>query len=535
MDFFITLAFIILAIIGIIPIIVGFRKLISENKIVNGVLLLVAGAIALSIAYDGLVAGSMLDQIGTSNNSVYSKLTPRGSKEGTLTISLDEWHGFKPVLDANRGIGISKKGSIYRQLGLDVDIVVINNDEEGLQALIDNKVVAIGQSVNELPYVQGRLEAEGISSKMVLFTDKSLGADAIVTTSSSISSIEDLVGQNVVVGRDSAGHVMLEYFMKVSSLSNEQINDIRRNMIYASSTEEAYDILAKGRCNVAALWEPLVTKAQIELDASIVISTKSGSNLMIDGILFREDYINKYPESVKKFIEGTLQAANELQLDFSYIREFEDYKDMEIEEMQLMQNSVQFTNFADNKQLFNEIAPVLYQEMAEVWQDDLLRVISKSGHLTAFDSSYLLEIEAAFQNDNTNQNTFSEKERELVKDQDALLSVQLNVEFEPGSANIQSESYKELNDFANTAKILSSTYIAIEGNSDSSGIRENNQALSEERARSVMLYLQAQGISSERFLKPIGNGDSKPIADNNTSEGRAKNRRTEVYFKAMER
>ncbi|MCL1914201.1 MAG: phosphate ABC transporter substrate-binding/OmpA family protein [Eubacteriaceae bacterium] len=535
MAFFITLAFIIIAIIGIIPMIVGLRRVIYENKMGSGALLMAIGAIALTIAYNGLVVGSRREPNGTNINDKDNNLAPGNPKEGTLTISLDEWHGFKPVLDANRGIGKSKEGSIYSQLGLDVDIVVINNDEEGLQALISNNVVAIGQSVNELPYVQGRLEAEGISSKMVLFTDRSLGADAIVTTSSGISSIEDLVGQSVVVGRDSAGHVMLEYFMKVSSLSNEQINEIRRNMIYASSTEEAYEILERGRCNVASLWEPLVTKAQTELDASIVVSTKSGSNLMIDGILFREDFANAYPQSVKMFIEGALRAANELEFDFTYIREFEDYEDMAIEEVQLMQDSVQFTNYADNKLLFDEIAPMLYQIMADVWQNDLLRTISKSGYFTAFDSSYLLELEEVFRNDSAKQSIFSEKERESVKDQDALLSVQLKVEFELNSSSIQPDSYFELNEFANTAKILSSTYIAIEGNSDSAGGVESNQILSEERARSVMLYLQAQGIDSDRFLEPIGNGDRKPIADNSTPEGRAMNRRTEAYFKAVER
>jgi outer membrane protein OmpA-like peptidoglycan-associated protein len=51
--------------------------------------------------------------------------------------------------------------------------------------------------------------------------------------------------------------------------------------------------------------------------------------------------------------------------------------------------------------------------------------------------------------------------------------------------------------------------------------------LSEERAKSVVSVLVAQGIDAKR-LNSIGHGQDKPIADNNTEDGKAKNRRVEL-------
>jgi OOP family OmpA-OmpF porin len=56
------------------------------------------------------------------------------------------------------------------------------------------------------------------------------------------------------------------------------------------------------------------------------------------------------------------------------------------------------------------------------------------------------------------------------------------------------------------------------------------QTLSEERAKSVVAAIVAQGIGIER-LSSSGYGQDKPIADNNSDEGRTKNRRVELVKK----
>ena len=71
--------------------------------------------------------------------------------------------------------------------------------------------------------------------------------------------------------------------------------------------------------------------------------------------------------------------------------------------------------------------------------------------------------------------------------------------------------------------------IRIEGHTDNVGRLEDNMALSNDRAFTVMQYLQDKGIKGAR-LSFKGLGPTKPKASNDTAEGRAENRRTEFVI-----
>jgi len=58
------------------------------------------------------------------------------------------------------------------------------------------------------------------------------------------------------------------------------------------------------------------------------------------------------------------------------------------------------------------------------------------------------------------------------------------------------------------------------------GNRNENQILSENRAKTVFQYLVEVGVPEDR-LSYRGFGPSKPVASNKTVKGRALNRRTE--------
>lgn len=73
----------------------------------------------------------------------------------------------------------------------------------------------------------------------------------------------------------------------------------------------------------------------------------------------------------------------------------------------------------------------------------------------------------------------------------------------------------------------------IIGHTDSTGQAEFNQALSEQRAQTVVGYLTSVGVEADR-LEAIGRGESEPLADNRTETGRAENRRVDFLVKKRE-
>jgi outer membrane protein OmpA-like peptidoglycan-associated protein len=101
------------------------------------------------------------------------------------------------------------------------------------------------------------------------------------------------------------------------------------------------------------------------------------------------------------------------------------------------------------------------------------------------------------------------------------------INFQRADATLDPKSKPTLNELAQIANQCPAFKISIEGHTDSEGIPERNNPLSERRAKAVSDYLTAAGVDASR-LTTIGYGAERPIAENETAAGRAKNRRIEI-------
>jgi outer membrane protein OmpA-like peptidoglycan-associated protein len=101
------------------------------------------------------------------------------------------------------------------------------------------------------------------------------------------------------------------------------------------------------------------------------------------------------------------------------------------------------------------------------------------------------------------------------------------IEFDTGKATLRPESEKVLGEVLSLLQAQPDWKMRIEGHTDSTGTKVGNQALSQQRAATVVAWLAQNGIPRAR-LTAAGLGDSKPIADNSTDQGRARNRRVEL-------
>lgn len=104
-----------------------------------------------------------------------------------------------------------------------------------------------------------------------------------------------------------------------------------------------------------------------------------------------------------------------------------------------------------------------------------------------------------------------------------------NVLFATASAELLPVSTPELDRLAGLLTENTRLSIQINGHTDNVGEEEDNQVLSEARAKAVYDYLLQVGIPAER-LAYQGFGESKPIKSNETAEGRQRNRRTEFIL-----
>lgn len=100
-----------------------------------------------------------------------------------------------------------------------------------------------------------------------------------------------------------------------------------------------------------------------------------------------------------------------------------------------------------------------------------------------------------------------------------------NVFFATASAELRPESKTELDALKKLLETYSEVRIQLSGHTDNVGGTEDNQALSEARAKAVRAYLIDGGIQADR-LEAKGYGETQPRYSNDSEAGRAGNRRT---------
>jgi outer membrane protein OmpA-like peptidoglycan-associated protein len=117
-----------------------------------------------------------------------------------------------------------------------------------------------------------------------------------------------------------------------------------------------------------------------------------------------------------------------------------------------------------------------------------------------------------------------------VSDLDDYKTVaEAGIYFDTGKANLDDAAKADLDMVAAATKGADGYLIEIAGYASSTGTKQLNQKLSEERAAAVANYLLQKGnIPMRRIVAPAGYGATHPAAQNTDAQGRALNRRVDV-------
>ena len=101
--------------------------------------------------------------------------------------------------------------------------------------------------------------------------------------------------------------------------------------------------------------------------------------------------------------------------------------------------------------------------------------------------------------------------------------------FESGSGTLDKSAGPIIDQIAEILKACGGIRLQIQGHTDSQGRESMNQALSQNRAQSVLAALRERRVLTGNF-EAAGFGESQPIADNETAEGREANRRIDFVI-----
>ena len=106
----------------------------------------------------------------------------------------------------------------------------------------------------------------------------------------------------------------------------------------------------------------------------------------------------------------------------------------------------------------------------------------------------------------------------------------LSINFETGKSDLSDDAKQQLTVLAQEAQGMKGSLIQVKGFASTSGGAQLNQQLSEERAETVVTFLQQQGVPLQHIVTPAAMGITSPVAPNDTPEGRLQNQRVEVQI-----
>jgi NitT/TauT family transport system substrate-binding protein len=461
-------------------------------------------------------------------------------KDRPLRVALSQWPGHMALVVGAGGLK-TQPGSIAEKLGLDLEIVFIEDAPSKNKALQRGEVDLVWQTVDELPIAMSSYRAQNIDAKAFLQIDWSRGGDACVA-SKEVRKVEDILGRKAAVLMFSPDHTVFEFMIVNSRLTREQVAEVRKATKFSlDDVTYARKLFEKKEIDVACMWEPDVTLAlQSRPGAHRLFSTADATELVADVLFARADFLEQHQDIAQKLARTWFAAAAQAERDrpaaakliASVASRFRD--ELGYERTLAALGWARWTNLSDNVRLFglDGSAPAfdrVYNQADGIWINyPEAEIKDRFAPAVLRDERAVKAIwEAAGKPVAKADESF---QQDIARSGVALFTKPVSITFASGESRLSAEAIALINQqVLPQLQIAGGMYARVEGNTDSVGDFASNQTLSERRAAAIVAYLVSRGISKERLVAR-GNGPASPVASNKTPDGRAQNRRTDVLF-----
>ncbi len=185
---------------------------------------------------------------------------------------------------------------------------------------------------------------------------------------------------------------------------------------------------------------------------------------------------------------------------------------------------------SEKQRLINEKAAQLANKQNELVEGEAVTaaLLAKNSNLESE-----LESEQAFNKRFEEARAlFTKEEAEVYKQGNTLMIRLKGLEFPVAQAVLKGSNFALLAKVQKVIKDFNGGKVVVEGHTDSTGGKAANAKLSEERAKAVKDYLEANSGDESIDISSLGYDYQKPLATNKTAQGRAQNRRVDILINA---
>ncbi|WP_272698997.1 ABC transporter substrate-binding protein [Desulfovibrio sp. Fe33] len=202
------------------------------------------------------------------------------------------WVGYGPLY-------IAKELGCFDKEGLDVDIVIIEDEAQYAAALASGNIDGLGNVLDRevIHYAKGTPEV------VVFGMDESSGGDGVVA-SGEVKTVADLKGKTVGMDKSSTS-----YFFFLSILDKYGVDEKDINIMEMGASDAGAAFVA-GRIDAAVTWEPWLANAGQREGGHVLVSSKDMPKTIVDVFVLNADYVAKHPEVPAKMTKCWNEAID---------------------------------------------------------------------------------------------------------------------------------------------------------------------------------------------------------------------------------
>jgi NitT/TauT family transport system substrate-binding protein len=210
--------------------------------------------------------------------------TANKSAGKTITIGYSAWPGwFVWSL-------INEKG-IFKKNGVNVKLVWFPVYSDSLQAFNSGKIDMVCANLNDsLPSAN-----HGLNPKVVLVTDISAGADALISKPE-FKSVKDLKGKSVALELGTLSHLLFLNVLQSNGMSESDVKVV--NM----AAQDAGSGFIAGSLDAAVTWEPFLNQAVQSKKGNILASSKETPGLIVEDLMTSSGFLDSHRDEIKKIL-----------------------------------------------------------------------------------------------------------------------------------------------------------------------------------------------------------------------------------------
>lgn len=258
------------------------------------------------------------------------------------------WVGYGPLY-------IAKELGYFDKEGLDVDLVIIEDEAQYAAAMASGNIDGLGNVLDRevIHYAKGTPEV------VVFGMDESTGGDGVVA-SAEIKTVADLKGKTVGLDKSSTSYFFFLSILKKYGVDEKDIN------ILEMGASDAGAAFVAGSIDAAVTWEPWLTNAGQREGGHVLVSSKDMPKTIVDVFVLNSDYVKAHPEVPAKMTKCWNEAiAWYVQNPDKGNEIMAKAMGLETQEMADMASGVTFIGKDDNKTFFDKSKPNSVYEVAE--------------------------------------------------------------------------------------------------------------------------------------------------------------------------